>query len=260
MSRTSCSGSDLLDRSHVAVAQDPQPQAGSPACGSLWVQVPGQRAWCDGSWSVGGGASPVRLAGRALPERLARLVDLEARLFQMLRDRLGQLPRRFAGCALAQAASQQVSAPRECRIRGRAFSARIMRKAGRSSCSTRPAGHRFWSLCDDCWFSTSRALTTVARSGSALEPSSRSASQLASILRNICQNSKFYNACPAAIEALAEDLEAKGVPVAKRDPLAAGMTENIERMIRILARRPELTKWLDRQRSLYAVSAYAPIG
>ena len=29
-------------------------------------------------------------------------------------------------------------------------------------------------------------------------------------------------------------------------------------MIRLLSGRPELTEWLDRQRSLYAVSAYAP--
>jgi predicted RNase H-like HicB family nuclease len=67
-------------------------------------------------------------------------------------------------------------------------------------------------------------------------------------------------AAATAIEALAEDLEANGVPVAKEDPWAAGMTENIERMIRILSGRPELMEWLDRQRSLYAVSAYAPIG
>jgi predicted RNase H-like HicB family nuclease len=67
-------------------------------------------------------------------------------------------------------------------------------------------------------------------------------------------------AAATAIEALAEDLEANGVPVAKRDPWAAGMTENIERMIRALSGRPELMEWLDRQRSLYAVSAYAPNG
>jgi predicted RNase H-like HicB family nuclease len=67
-------------------------------------------------------------------------------------------------------------------------------------------------------------------------------------------------AAATAIEALAEDLEANGVPVAKRDPLAAGITDHIERMIRILSGRPELTAWLDRQRSLYAVSAYAPSG
>jgi predicted RNase H-like HicB family nuclease len=67
-------------------------------------------------------------------------------------------------------------------------------------------------------------------------------------------------AAATAIEALAEDLEANGVPVAKRDPWAADMTENIERMIRVLSDRPELMEWLDRQRSLYAVSAYAPIG
>jgi hypothetical protein len=36
------------------------------------------------------------------------------------------------------------------------------------------------------------------------------------------------------------------------------MTENIERMIRLLSGRPELMEWLDRQRPLYAVSAYAP--
>jgi hypothetical protein len=40
--------------------------------------------------------------------------------------------------------------------------------------------------------------------------------------------------------------------------LAVTMTENIERMIRLLYGRPELMEWLDRQRSLYAVSAYAP--
>jgi predicted RNase H-like HicB family nuclease len=67
-------------------------------------------------------------------------------------------------------------------------------------------------------------------------------------------------AAVTAIEALAEDLEANGVPVAKQDPWAAGMTENIERMIRALSGRPELMEWLDRQRSLYAVSAYAPNG
>jgi hypothetical protein len=67
-------------------------------------------------------------------------------------------------------------------------------------------------------------------------------------------------AAATAIEALAEDLEANGVPVAISDPLAAGMTENIERMIRVLSGRPELMAWLDRQRSLYAVSAYAPNG
>jgi predicted RNase H-like HicB family nuclease len=67
-------------------------------------------------------------------------------------------------------------------------------------------------------------------------------------------------AAATAIEALAEDLEANGVPVAKHDPLAAGMTEHIERMIRILSGWPELMEWLDRQRSLYAVSAYAPNG
>ena len=44
----------------------------------------------------------------------------------------------------------------------------------------------------------------------------------------------------------------------KRDPLAVSMTENIEGMIRVLSGRPELMEWLDRQRSLYAVSAYAP--
>jgi hypothetical protein len=48
-------------------------------------------------------------------------------------------------------------------------------------------------------------------------------------------------AAATAIEALPN-----GVPVAKRDPLAAGMTENIERMIRILSGRPELIDWLDR--------------
>ena len=67
-------------------------------------------------------------------------------------------------------------------------------------------------------------------------------------------------AAATAIEALTEDLEANGVPVAKRDPLAVSMTENIERMIRLLSGRPELMEWLDRQRSLYAVSAYAPNG
>jgi hypothetical protein len=65
-------------------------------------------------------------------------------------------------------------------------------------------------------------------------------------------------AAATAIEALAEELEADGVPVPKRDPLAAGMTEDIDRMIHILSGRPELIKWLDSQRSLYAVSAYAP--
>jgi predicted RNase H-like HicB family nuclease len=67
-------------------------------------------------------------------------------------------------------------------------------------------------------------------------------------------------AAATAIEALAEDLEANGVPVAIQDPWAARMTENIERMIRALSGRPELMEWLDRQRSLYAVSAYAPNG
>ena len=67
-------------------------------------------------------------------------------------------------------------------------------------------------------------------------------------------------AAATAIEALTEDLEANGVPAPKRDPLAVSMTENIEGMIRILSGRPELTEWLDRQRSLYAVSAYAPNG
>jgi predicted RNase H-like HicB family nuclease len=67
-------------------------------------------------------------------------------------------------------------------------------------------------------------------------------------------------AAATAIEALTEDLEANGVPVAKSDPWAAGMTENIERMIRVLSGRPELMEWLDRQRSLYAVSVYAPTG
>jgi predicted RNase H-like HicB family nuclease len=65
-------------------------------------------------------------------------------------------------------------------------------------------------------------------------------------------------AAATAIEALTEDLEANGVPVAKRDPRAVSMTENIEGMIHLLSGRPELTEWLDRQRSLYAVSAYAP--
>ena len=67
-------------------------------------------------------------------------------------------------------------------------------------------------------------------------------------------------AAATAIEALTEDLEANGVPVAKCDPLAVSMTENIERMIRMLSGRPGLMEWLDRQRSLYAVSAYAPNG
>jgi hypothetical protein len=67
-------------------------------------------------------------------------------------------------------------------------------------------------------------------------------------------------AAATAIEALTEDLEAKGVAVAKRDPMAVSMTDNIERMIRLLSGRPELRVWLDRQRSLYAVSAYAPNG
>jgi hypothetical protein len=65
-------------------------------------------------------------------------------------------------------------------------------------------------------------------------------------------------AAATAIEALIEDLEANGVPAVKRDPLAVSMTENIERMIRLLSGRPELMEWLDRQRSLFAVSAYAP--
>jgi hypothetical protein len=38
------------------------------------------------------------------------------------------------------------------------------------------------------------------------------------------------------------------------------MTETIERIIRMLSGRQELNDWLDRQRSLYAVSAYAPMG
>ena len=67
-------------------------------------------------------------------------------------------------------------------------------------------------------------------------------------------------AAATAIEALTEDLEANGVPVAKSDPLAVSMTANIERMIRLLSGRPELMVWLDRQRSLFAVSAYAPDG
>jgi predicted RNase H-like HicB family nuclease len=67
-------------------------------------------------------------------------------------------------------------------------------------------------------------------------------------------------AAATAIEALTEDLEANGVPVPKSDPLAVSMTENIERMIRLLSGRPELMEWLDRQRSLFAVSAYAPNG
>ena len=67
-------------------------------------------------------------------------------------------------------------------------------------------------------------------------------------------------AVATAIEALTEDFEANGVPAAKRDPLAVSMTENIEGMIRVLSGRPELMAWLDRQRSLYAVSAYAPSG
>ena len=67
-------------------------------------------------------------------------------------------------------------------------------------------------------------------------------------------------AAATAIEALTEDLEAHGVPAPKRDPLAVSMTENIERMIRLLSGRPELMAWLDRQRPLYAVSAYAPNG
>jgi predicted RNase H-like HicB family nuclease len=67
-------------------------------------------------------------------------------------------------------------------------------------------------------------------------------------------------AAATAIEALVEDLEANGVPVAQRDPVAAGMTETIERIIRMFSGRPGLSDWLDRQRSLYAVSAYAPMG
>ena len=67
-------------------------------------------------------------------------------------------------------------------------------------------------------------------------------------------------AAATAIEALTEDLEANGVPVAKPNGFAVRMTENIERMIRLLSGRPELMEWLDRQRSLYAVSAYAPTG
>jgi predicted RNase H-like HicB family nuclease len=67
-------------------------------------------------------------------------------------------------------------------------------------------------------------------------------------------------AAATAIEALTEDLEAYGVPVPKSDPLAVSMTENIECMIRLLSGRPELMEWLDRQRSLFAVSAYAPNG
>jgi hypothetical protein len=53
MSRTSCSGSDLRDRSHVAVAQDPSATSSrfrrrcAPAPGR------GQRACCDGPCSVG---------------------------------------------------------------------------------------------------------------------------------------------------------------------------------------------------------------
>jgi hypothetical protein len=47
-------------------------------------------------------------------------------------------------------------------------------------------------------------------------------------------------AAATAIEALARDLEANGVPVAKRDTLAASMTEDIECMIRVLSGRPEL--------------------
>ena len=67
-------------------------------------------------------------------------------------------------------------------------------------------------------------------------------------------------AAATAIEALTEDLEANGVPAPKHDPVAVSMTENIERMIRLLSGRPELMAWLDRQRPLYAVSAYAPNG
>jgi predicted RNase H-like HicB family nuclease len=67
-------------------------------------------------------------------------------------------------------------------------------------------------------------------------------------------------AAATAIEALTEDLEAYGVPVPKSDPLAVSMTENIECMIRLLSGRPELMEWLDRQRSLFAVSTYAPNG
>ena len=67
-------------------------------------------------------------------------------------------------------------------------------------------------------------------------------------------------AAATAIEALTEDLEANGVPVTKRDPLAVSMTETIEGMVRLLSGRPEFTEWLDRQRSLYAVLAYAPNG
>ena len=37
-------------------------------------------------------------------------------------------------------------------------------------------------------------------------------------------------AAATAIEALTEELEANGVPVMRRDPLAVSMTENIERM------------------------------
>jgi predicted RNase H-like HicB family nuclease len=47
-------------------------------------------------------------------------------------------------------------------------------------------------------------------------------------------------AAATAIEALTEDLEANGVPVATSDPLSVSMTENIERMIRLLSGRPEL--------------------
>jgi hypothetical protein len=64
----------------------------------------------------------------------------------------------------------------------------------------------------------------------------------------------------SSLRALVGSLEANGVPVAKRDPWAAGITENIERMIRMLSGRPELMEWLDRQCSLYAVSAKAPNG
>ena len=40
-------------------------------------------------------------------------------------------------------------------------------------------------------------------------------------------------AAATAIEALTEDLEANGVPVTKRDPVAVSMTETIEGMVRV---------------------------
>ena len=67
-------------------------------------------------------------------------------------------------------------------------------------------------------------------------------------------------AAATAIEALTEDLEANGVPVAEARPLGREYDREHRAHDPPLVRPARAQEWLDRQRSLYAVSAYAPNG